>query len=158
MKKIKLHSGRFAIVDNIDYNRLKQFKWYEKKEKYCSYAVRGVVGIKNTKMRMHREILKLEINDRRIIDHKNMNGLDNRRGNLRISNRGQNARNSFPRTARGVKYVYKNRCGNWYVLINKFRGKSVYGGCFGKDFDLAVLAMKRLAKKLYRGDVRLTNR
>jgi len=75
MKIIKLTQNQFTKVDNEDFERLNKHKW-------CfdgDYAVRR----KNRKKTyMHREIMKAKKG--KMIDHKNHDSLDNRKGNLRF--------------------------------------------------------------------------
>lgn len=92
MKQISLTQGKVAIVDDEDFDRLNAHKWYAHKNRGLYYAARhNVVGNKRGIIYMHREILGvlpgLEI------DHKNGNGLDNRRVNLRICTHSDNQRN-----------------------------------------------------------------
>lgn len=94
MKYIKLTKGEFAIVDDEDFDRLNKFKWYAQKMKHSFYAGRAVrvTPTKQKSLFMHREILG--ITDRNIwVDHKDHNGLNNTRENLRICNRSQNTAN-----------------------------------------------------------------
>lgn len=95
MKEIKLTQNKVALVDDEDYEYLNQFKWYAKKDKYTYYAGRGVrYGNKVYQLQMHRIIMNtLEIME---IDHKDHNGLNNQKSNLRICTRSQNNKNVMP--------------------------------------------------------------
>jgi hypothetical protein len=84
-KLIPLTQGKFAIVDAEDYERLSKYKWHVDKGDSTYYAARGIVG-KN--FRMHREILNAP--EGLVVDHRNHNGLDNRKKNLRLCTRSQN--------------------------------------------------------------------
>jgi hypothetical protein len=91
MKLIPLTQGKFALVDDEDYEYLSKFKWHAKKQtrKHFPdyfYAARGKKGIL-----MHREILN--ISEDQNVDHKNGNGLDNRKENLRPASQLENCRN-----------------------------------------------------------------
>jgi hypothetical protein len=90
-KIIKLTQGKCAIVDDWDFIFLSKYKWYFAE----GYAMSGGIGEKN--IRMHRLIMQPQGNN--FIDHKNRNGLDNRRSNLRICTMGENKRN---------QKIYKN--------------------------------------------------
>jgi len=92
MKRIPLSQGLFALVDNKDYDDLMQFKWFAKKEHGIFYAARtlSVKGKKKT-LRMHSFLLKLEKGQEG--DHRNHEGLDNRRMNLRVCTHSQNSKN-----------------------------------------------------------------
>lgn len=83
MKKIHLTQGKYAIVDDGDYEYLMQWKWYYN----SGYAVRGA----NPKIMMHRVINCTP--DELDTDHINQNRLDNRRCNLRNATRAQNCVN-----------------------------------------------------------------
>lgn len=93
MKEIKLIQNQVALVDNEDYELLNSFKWQFILCKDKGYAKREYWD-KNLKkyfrIFMHKQIL----NDAKIVDHKNRNGLDNRRENLRSVTTSQNAMNS----------------------------------------------------------------
>ena len=92
MRHIRLTKGYIAIVDDEDFDRLSQWKWSAKVEKCGAvYAHRPVPGTRRNLL-MHRDILGLT--DPLIeSDHKNGNGLDNRRMNLRAASHAENARN-----------------------------------------------------------------
>jgi hypothetical protein len=88
MKKIKLSRGKFALVDNDDYERLNEYKWYinENAEKTKLYAMRSRLKSEEkiftgTKVYMHRFILNIK-DKATAIKHKNGNTLDNRKENL----------------------------------------------------------------------------
>ncbi len=90
MKKIPLTQGKFAIVDDDDFERLIQWKWYATKDKSrCFYAVRS----NNISIKMHRVILGAKGGDGKIADHINGNTLDNRKANLRFCTSSQNSQN-----------------------------------------------------------------
>jgi hypothetical protein len=113
MKKIKLSQGKFAIVDDIDFESLSKFNWYCDNNRAVRNAT--MVNYKRTKrILMHRQIICAP--EGIIVDHINMNPLDNRRENLRLANRSQNGMN---RIVKGV-YWHK-RIKKWQASITKNR-------------------------------------
>lgn len=89
MKQIPLGRGLFALVDAEDFDYLNQFSWYASWHDPNFYAVRVRPG-KGPHIRMHRELLGLEIGDRRVGHHKNNFTLDNRRSNLEACTNEEN--------------------------------------------------------------------
>lgn len=94
MKLIKLGSkkypGLFAKVDDGDFEWLNQFKWSVCKRKNSFYAVKGImINGKADCVLMHRYILLMQ-KSKKDVDHKNGDGLDNQRHNLRMATRSQN--------------------------------------------------------------------
>ncbi len=153
MRQIPLTQGKFAIVDDCDYEWLIQWNWCAAKGKYCWYAMRGTN--KNGKpktIRMHRVILGLRDQDRLISDHKNHNGLDNRRSNLRSCLSKQNNQNSRPYKNGSSRYkgvCWVNRDKKWIATITVDRKQTCIGR-FDNEIDAAKCYDKK-AKKLFGG-------
>lgn len=119
-KKIPLTHGKFALVDDEDFDFLNQWKWYAAFDGFNYYAQRNIRISKNKRkmIRMHRFILRYT--GKKSIDHINCNSLDNRKSNLRICTQSQNSGNILKRakTFTGIKGVNKNG--------KKFRARICY--------------------------------
>jgi hypothetical protein len=90
MKKIKLTQGKFALVNDSDYEWLMQWKWHAHKDKNGKlwYAERADKSRKPKLVKMHREILRTPAG--LVVDHRNGNGLDNRRVNIHSCTTAEN--------------------------------------------------------------------
>jgi len=94
MKRIPLTQGKFALVDDSDYEDLNRYKWCVMESDNIFYALRSVRISKNKyHILMHRVILGLSRGDGLLTDHIDRNGLNNQRNNLRIVNHSQSSRN-----------------------------------------------------------------
>jgi AP2 domain len=93
---VVLARGYVALVSPEDVHHLQGRKWHAVKSLLSDlfYAAKGVG---NRKISLHRLILGDPPYD---IDHKNHNGLDDRRGNLRPASQSQNCGNSRQRIGR----------------------------------------------------------
>lgn len=137
MKKISLTQGRSAIVDDIDFKYLMQWKWHYRS---TGYAGRSQSKTPTSTIYMHRELLNriLGHNDFDRCDHENMNRLDNRRSNLRPASRSQNRANSKLQSGsskfKGVSWSKADQ--KWRAHI-KFQGKSKSIGFFDDEIDAA---------------------
>jgi hypothetical protein len=106
-KSIPLTQGKFAIVDDGDYEYLNQWKWYATLDHHTHtyYAMRREYPSRKSIM-MHREIMNPP--DGLIVDHIHHDTLDNRRSELRIVTYSQNSRNKNKEikgfSKRGNKY------------------------------------------------------
>lgn len=127
-----------TLVDDEDAPRVLHLKWKPLRCKNGSvYAVartREQDGKEKT-VYMHRLILDAPIG--KDVDHRNGNGLDNRRQNLRLATRAQNSRNSRLQrdTASGYKGVRRHRR-KWQAHI-KVNRKRIYLGSFSSKEDAA---------------------
>lgn len=138
MKIIKLTQNKHTIVDDEDYEYLKEYKW-----RYNNgYAVRASPRDENGKQisfRMHRVIFGLTSKDV-WVDHINGNGLDNRKCNLRIVNRQQNQMNRKKRKKGSSEYkgvtFYKNQ--NKWVATIYLKNKRIHLGYFKKEIEAAI--------------------
>ncbi|MFH1371423.1 MAG: HNH endonuclease [Planctomycetota bacterium] len=91
---IDLKRFKFAIVDKEDYDRLRKRSWRCRRFDDCWYAVRWVRASEKSNKTvawMHRAVL--EAPEGTLVDHKNHNGLDNRKDNLRLATYSQNMQN-----------------------------------------------------------------
>lgn len=150
MKKIPLTQGLFAIVDDEDFEELMKHKWHVDKGNSTFYASRAVISGKQN-VRMHRQIMKAT-SPKVDVDHKNGNGLDNRRCNLRLCSRTLN--NANAKIPKDNKSGYKGVCWDrdrkkWAVKIAK-----IYIGRFNNLED-AVRAYNSKAREMYGDFARL---
>jgi hypothetical protein len=127
-----------ALVDEEDFERVNQYKWYANKVGLNWYAVR--VAEDNSSILLHRFILGLESGDSEV-DHINGDGLDCRKANLRLCTHSQNMANrEKPKTVRptsqykGVYYKVSERKWVAQIMINY---KHKYLGSFKNEEDAA---------------------
>lgn len=147
MKKIPLTSGQFAIVDDADYLFLATFNWHVAKHDCSFYAVRNVVMAgKRTLMQMHRLIMGFPKEE---VDHRDGNGLNNCRANLRLASKNWNQWNrrktALLKTSRfkGVSWGGSN----WLACIRQDRIR-VYLGSFPTE-EAAAMAYNTEALKRF---------
>jgi hypothetical protein len=157
MKEISLTQGKIALVDDTDYEAMASHKWHAIKAPYTYYAARDILINGQWKRRsMHREILGLVRGDRIEVDHRNGDGLDNRRENLRKCNDAENQRN---RRVQGGSSQYKGV--SWRGWHKKwgaqiaYNGKKIYIGSFKMEIN-AAHAYDAKARELF-GEFARTN-
>jgi len=102
MKEIILTGGHITLVDDEDYECLKDFKWtlmrqQNVKSQYAQCKIHGRVQL------MHRIITSAPRGS--VVDHINGNGLDNRKNNLRVCSQADNCRNQ--KLSHNNKFGYK---------------------------------------------------
>jgi hypothetical protein len=121
MKKIPLTKGMFAIVDDEDFKWLSQWKWNFSADGYAKrsqYVRLGKYKYTSKIIRMHR--LVNQTPDGQITDHINRNKLDNRKENLRVTNKSQNGlnRGKNKNNTSGHKGIYwDSYSGKWKVEL-----------------------------------------
>ena len=135
-KTIQLTKGLSALVDAEDLDIIQEHSWAALKTKRPDkfYAVSRI----ETKfVYMHHLIL----GSNRQVDHRNGNGLDNRRGNLRFVTTAQNQmnKNKWIRECsskhKGVSFR-AGRSKGWYAYII-FAKKQISLGYFSSELDAA---------------------
>ena len=159
MKEIQLTQGKVALVDDVDYEWLNQWKWHINSCK-CNkkYAVRSYKD--NGKLilvYMHREILHTPKGID--TDHINGDGLDNRKSNLRACTHMDNIchqkRTISPTKSSRFKGVYWHKGDKlWRAKITVNR-KIIYLK-ESKDETKAALAYNEAATK-YFGEFAILN-
>lgn len=140
-KKIALTQGKFALVDNKDFKRVNQFKWYISGNGSRCYALRSLPrnGNKKPCISMHRFILDAPKNSE--VDHRDNDGLNNTRANIRFCSRAQNLQNR--------QIIWGS---SQYKGVSKLRGKWQATICLNKKLKyLGLFASEREAARTYNG-------
>jgi len=156
MKLIPLTQGQFAIVDDEDFEPLSQFTWCVNNSKSTHYAhtqMKTKEGRVNTQM--HRFVMRAS--PTQTIDHRNGDGLDNRKRNLRFATQSQNCMNRKSRVGssafKGVHRHTHNR--KWMAQIClPGTGRSTHLGSFHSEI-VAALCYDKAARKYFGEFVRL---
>ncbi len=150
MKEIPLTQGKVALVDDEDFEKVNQLKWCLKKGDTQEYAHTSLcVNKKRTSLLMHRMILGVSGRNN-YIDHKNRNGLDNQKSNLRICCPSDNSSNKKSAKGSSSKYLgvsWNSNCQKWRVRICK-KGKFYSIGLFDSEIE-AALAYNEAAKVIH---------
>lgn len=127
MKRIPLSNNRFggeprgfALIDDEDYELVSSYSWALAMRDVRSYAQTSL-GNRKPSVYMHRLLLGLEKGDQRVTDHRNGDGLDNRRSNLRVVTTAVNARNLRSREGGTSRY----RGVSWFPRKNKWRATAM---------------------------------
>lgn len=132
---VPLTNGGFALVDEADADRVLSRTWYWRKPNPTSRTVYAY----STKMAvpMHRFILGDEAGP--VTDHKDGNGMNNTRHNLRPCNHAQNQCNRQPKANGSSRFKgvsWHKRAAKWVAIIRQ-HGVTHHLGTFANEEDAA---------------------
>lgn len=136
MKEIPLTQGKVALVDDEDFERVSAYKWYAKREYKIRDLFYAARSLNPGTVRMHQFIMPGYAR----LDHKDTNGLNNQKSNLRPATRAQNKTNAQKRATcssilKGVCW-YK-ACKKWLAQIQIATGNRKYLGLFDTEIEAA---------------------
>lgn len=137
MKLIPLTQGKFAMVDDADFEAVNAHKWYASKDGPRFYVRRNIprVGGRQATQRLHQFLLP----GVSLVDHRDGNGLNNQRENLRLPTNQQNALNR--RKFASASSKFKGVCWNYeatkWVAYITFSGQRIFLGYFPSETDAA---------------------
>uniref|UniRef100_A0A6C0BK27 AP2/ERF domain-containing protein n=1 Tax=viral metagenome TaxID=1070528 RepID=A0A6C0BK27_9ZZZZ len=156
---------KYALISPEDKELIEKYKWHQVHGKYAAAWING------RQTRMHHVILG-KPGEKMVIDHKNQNGFDNRRENLRMATFSQNSQNvtrhpnneyfGIGFTKREQKWF--SRCQNHHLgsYDNPRDAALAYDKCayliFGKDAKTNHLVAYEECKDLKLDDLVRTNR
>lgn len=151
MPEIPLTQGMVAIVDSDDYDRILATcpTWHARRKVQGTGVSFYAVSSDGRQIRMHRLVMNAP--DGAEVDHRNHNGLDNRKENLRICTNQQNQFNGRARKRRATtakyKGVFQEKSGRWRSQICA-NGTLHYLGKYATEED-AARAYDEKAKELH---------
>jgi len=153
MKEISLTQGLKAQVDDDIYEELSQFKWYAHKSRNVYYARRmsSAINRKRHIINMHHKIIGRP-SEGKITDHKDGNGLNNQKGNLRFVTNRQNCQNRKHTTKTsqypGVCWSKQNKKWNAQIYVNGEWKKLGYFTFETEAFEVYRKAVNALGEKV----------
>lgn len=150
--EVKLTQGKVALVSGRDLELVCRYRWYAvdlgaTTARFYATMCWRKNGQKTKTVCMHRLIHPQWA----VIDHADMNGLNNTRSNVREASSAKNnqnknkARGKFSSKFKGVCWDRARR--KWHASI-KADGKRINLGCFESEIDAAI-AYDRAAKQLF---------
>lgn len=159
MKSLVINSVTFGnqnvLIDDEDFELVNQYTWHIQKGHSTFYAVSNYWKWCNGNKKciticMHRLIMGVK-NKKIFIDHKDHNGLNNQKYNLRSCTHSQNARNrvaNIGRLYRGTHLRKKTTTINKWTASISYNKKSFFLGYFKTEKE-AALAYNQKAVELH---------
>jgi hypothetical protein len=151
---VDLTRGYHAVVDAADAPLVANYSWYalvqrrrDGSPRVYAQASMPRVGAKRRRVMLHRLILGLTAADRFEVDHADGDGLNNKRSNLRVATRSENAANR--RVNSNNRLQVKGVClrpGGKFEANIKVNGELRYLGCF-ETVEEAAAAYNHAALK-----------
>lgn len=160
MKILTLYTGEEAFVDDEDFDRVSMFSWTHEPKPHTSYASSNLGRGKHApRVRLHRFILNVT-DSNILVDHRDFNGLNCQKHNLRLATHQQNSRHSrVPQTVdgsgyRGVYTYFRDRS-KYIARIRNAQGIKIHLGIFNSAEE-AAMAYDEAAEE-YHGEFAVLN-
>jgi hypothetical protein len=133
---VHLTQGKVAQIDDEDWPLIERYRWYAVNTDGGWYAHATPLDgdRRKTKIKMHNLILGCLG-----VDHRDGDGLNNRRSNLRPCTNAQNQQNTGPRggSSRFKGVSWNRQKGRWVVAF-RCDGRAYFVGYFSDEEDAAL--------------------
>jgi hypothetical protein len=155
MAIIKLNSPKYGVkevlIDDEDVELTSKFKWQLRKDThgfYCHANGKCINKKREHVILIHRLIMNAPKDKK--VDHKNGNGLDNRKCNLRLCTNSENSRNKrqSKQNKLGVRNIYVTTSGKYAVRLSVKTKVRRRVGVFS-TLPEAIQCYNEMAKKYY---------
>jgi hypothetical protein len=153
MVSFRLYSGESVLIDEIDTNITQDYRWFACRKGDMIYAVRnmfkGETRYRKGRMIYLHTLIAEAFGMYGLIDHRDLNGLNNQRHNLRQATHAQNMSNrpAPKHNTTGYKGVYLTVSGTYLSQIT-VNGKYLYLGTYYSK-QQAATAYNIAAKKYF---------
>lgn len=132
---IPLTRGKFAVIDVEDLHLVEGYTWSATKIRGVWYAQSWNPLPVGKMIHMHRTIMGYP--EGFLVDHRDFNGLNNRRSNLRLATKTQNQAHSRWKIGKsGYRGVFPVRDGVWKAVIS-IGNRSKHIGTFSTPEEAA---------------------
>lgn len=153
MKQITTKNNDIILVDDDDFEYLNQYTWHLTKNGYVRTNMR-IDGIWKKQL-MHKLITNTTSDEQ--VDHRDRNGLNNQRDNLRLCTNGQNQQNRGlgKNNTSGFCGVWWNKRNKKYVAGIRASGQKIHLGYFDDKIEAAKIYNEAALK--YHGEFATLN-
>ncbi len=136
MREIVLTQGKVALVSDEDYEELSKHKWHARYNRGLFYACRTVT----VSPRREANVYMHQVVCCKGADHKDGNGLNNQRDNLRPATHQQNQFNRGPRlgSCSRFKGVYRDKDRKKWRACIRISGSKKHIGYFDDELKAAT--------------------
>jgi len=155
MVTLPLTQGKVTTIDDEDLEKVTGYNWRAShfglkkgREQRTFYVIANIPKTETsprTTIKMHRLIMGVGPEVKKEVDHKDHNGLNNQKANLRLASTGQNQANRTknvtssgkPTSSRFKGVSYRKRYNRWEAKISQ-DGKQFYLGSFRYEEEAAL--------------------
>lgn len=146
MRRIPLTQGFLALVDDSDYERVSNHSWSTFKGRHTFYAVASIRYSDSLRKNVYLHRFVLQAQCGQFVDHKDGNGLNCTRRNLRLCTKAEN--NRYRRKKQTSRSLYKGviyckGAKRWMAYI-----RGIYLGLY-PTAEAAALVYDNKARKLF---------
>lgn len=136
MAEIITTNGYSVAVDDADAASVQVMRWFAFRPSKANRSMYARASLNGRVVLMHRLLTGVS-GRHQLVDHRDGNGLNNLRSNLRIATQTQNQGNRSPKRGRRFKCVsFVKWLGKWRAYIVD-HGRLRHIGCFATEEDAA---------------------
>lgn len=141
-----LTNGYVATIDSADIDLVSGRNWFVAISGDGRPYVSSKVPRSRRRVFLHRFLLNPP--DGMVVDHRNGNGLDNRRSNIRICTQAENVRNNRGVAGKTSQFKGVSFWNGWWIATITSHGKQIRIGQFSTE-RAAALAYNDAANRLH---------